>query len=132
MNASRVRMGMMLTFALTAAFAGPAAAQVDVTGSWAMEVTTQAGGTTKPSMTLKQDGTKITGHYSSDTLGEADVTGTVDGPNITITFQAEMQGTEIPVVYKATLDDKGAMSGTIDVASGMATGTFTATRAKSQ
>lgn len=127
MNGTRVRLSALLAFVLAAALARPASAQVDVTGSWDMEVTTQTG-TTTPSMTLQQDGNKITGHYSSATLGEADVTGTVDGSDVTISFNAEMQGQEIPVVYKATIDDEGVMSGTIDVAGGMATGTFTAKR----
>ncbi len=127
MKMNRVRLGGLLAVVAVAAFAAPASAQVDVTGSWAMEVTTETG-TTTPSMTLKQDGNKITGHYSSTTLGEADVTGMVDGSDITISFQAELQGQQIPVVYKATIDDDGAMSGTIDVAGGMATGTFKATR----
>lgn len=127
MKKTRVRLGALLAVAAVSAFAAPASAQVDVTGSWAMEVTTETG-TTTPSMTLQQDGNKITGHYSSATLGDADVTGTVDGSDITISFNAEMQGQEIPVVYKATIDDTGAMSGTIDVAGGMATGTFSATR----
>jgi hypothetical protein len=129
MKGNRVRfLGALLAVAAVPALAGPVAAQVNVTGSWAMTVTTDAGGTSTPSMTLQQDGNKITGHYASETLGEADVTGTVDGPNITITFSADLQGTAVPVIYKATIDEKGVMNGTIDVAGGMATGPFTATR----
>jgi hypothetical protein len=128
MMGNRVRLyGALLAVAAISALARPVTAQVNVTGAWAMQVTTDTG-TTTPRMTLQQDGNKITGHYASETLGEADVTGTVDGPNITISFSAELQGTPIPVVYKATIDAKGVMNGTIDVAGGAATGTFTATR----
>ena len=56
----------LLTFATLFALTATAAAQgsektkVDVTGSWALEVQTDAGGTTTPSVTLKQDGEKLT------------------------------------------------------------------------
>ena len=44
---------------------------VDVTGKWAFAVETAAGSGT-PTMTFKQDGEKLTGHYSGQ-LGEADL-----------------------------------------------------------
>ena len=55
----------LLTFATlfvitaTAAAQGSEKTKVDVTGSWALEVQTDAGGTTTPSVTLKQDGEKL-------------------------------------------------------------------------
>ena len=101
---------------------------VDVTGTWNMEVTTDAG-TTTPSMTLEQHGDHIAGHYSSETLGEAEVEGSVTGNRIRIAFEGDMQGQGVPVVYEATIDADGVMSGTIDVAGGLAAGTFTARRA---
>ena len=57
----------------------PAQDKVDVTGKWVLEVSTQAGGTTMPTITLKQEGEKLTGHYSSLTLGETEIAGTVKG-----------------------------------------------------
>ena len=101
---------------------------VNVAGAWTMEVTTDAGGTTTPSMTLEQNGTALTGHYTSATLGEADVTGAVEGNKVTINFAVDMQGQEVPVVYVATVEN-GVMTGTIDLGGGLATGTFTARRA---
>lgn len=116
--------------ALTLLAANGASAQTaDVSGDWTLSVTTDTG-TTTPSLTLEQDGTDLTGHYSSETLGEADVTGTVEGSDVTISFTASAQGTEVPVVYKATLEDDGTLSGTIDVAGGLATGTFTAEKSE--
>ena len=118
----------------TIALAGTAAvtpvaadAQVDVSGSWALSVTTDNGVTT-PSMTLQQAGEALTGHYSSDALGETDVRGSVEGAQVTVRFSAELQGNTIPVVYRGTVGEDGRMSGTIDIADGMLTGTFTATR----
>jgi hypothetical protein len=131
MNGNWMRLGNMLLAAGTvlAVASADASAQVNVAGAWTMEVTTDAGGTTTPSLTLVQDGTALTGHYSSETLGEADVTGTVEGNRVTINFTVDMQGQEVPVTYAATVDAQGVMTGTIDLAGGLATGTFTARRA---
>ena len=107
------------------AFAGQA--KVDVTGKWVFTVQTDAG-TGTPTVTLKQDGEKLTGHYSSETLGEADLTGTVKGNDVKFSFSANLQGQSVPVAYAGTLDGKDSMKGTIDLAGGMATGTFTAKR----
>jgi hypothetical protein len=115
--------------ALFVATATDASAQtVNVAGTWAMEVTTEAGGTTTPSMTLQQDGTRLTGQYTSETLGNAEIRGTVEGSRVTINFSASLQGQPVPVTYTATVGADGVMTGTIDLAGGLATGTFTARR----
>ena len=132
MNGNWMRLTNMLLVAgavLAVATAPVAAQTANVAGAWTMSVTTDAGGTTTPSMTLQQDGTALTGHYTSETLGEADVTGTVEGNRVTIRFDADLQGQEVPVIYAATLGDDGVLTGTIDLAGGLATGTFTARRA---
>ena len=109
--------------ALAATVAAAQAQKVNITGKWVFEVQTDAG-TGTPTVTLKQDGEKITGHYSSATLGEADLTGTLKGQNLTFTFSADLQGTAVPVTYTATVESSSAMKGTIDIG-GAATGTFT-------
>jgi hypothetical protein len=101
---------------------------VDLTGTWNMEVTTDQG-TTTPSMTLEQHGDHVMGRYSSETLGDADLEGSVTGNQVRLAFEADLQGQAVPVVYVATIDANGVMSGTIDLAGGLATGTFTARRA---
>jgi len=133
MMSNRVRSTGTLATALAALFvlgsAKAAAQTVDVTGTWNMEVVTETG-TTNPTMTLEQhDGGHFTGQYSSATLGEAELEGSVTGMQVRFTFQAEMQGQPIPVAYVATVDADGVMTGTIDIAGGLATGTFTARRA---
>src|SRR5262245_20458314 len=57
------------------------AAKVDVTGAWTFTVESAAGSST-PAVTFKQEGEKLTGHYSSALLGEAELTGTVKGQTI--------------------------------------------------
>jgi hypothetical protein len=110
--------------ALVAALAMPAAAQgVNVTGKWVFDVQT-GGGSGQPTVTFKQDGEKLTGHYSSQTLGEADFTGTVKGNAVQFTFNAEAQGQQIDVAYSGTVDGN-TMKGTVNMAGGQLTGTFT-------
>jgi hypothetical protein len=99
---------------------------VNVTGKWMFTVQTDAGGGT-PTVTLKQEGEKLTGHYSSQNLGEADLTGTVKGQEIKFSFNADAQGTSLTVTYTGTIENNDSMKGTVDLA-GMAQGTFTAKR----
>ena len=69
---------------LVTAFAAVTAAQaVNVTGTWTFTVET-GGGSGTPTVTFKQDGEKLTGHYSSQTLGEADFKRPVN-QNVTVT-----------------------------------------------
>jgi len=98
--------------------------KADVTGKWAMTVETGAG-TGNPTLTLKQDGEKLTGHYSSQTFGEVDVTGSLKGSAIEFSFSADAQGTALKVVYKGTVESKDAMKGTVDLG-GLGEGTWTA------
>ncbi|MSR20074.1 MAG: hypothetical protein EXR91_03730 [Gemmatimonadetes bacterium] len=122
--------GLLTVAAVSMAGSAQVSAQtVNVAGAWTMSVTTEAGGTTTPSMTIVQTGTALTGHYVSTTLGEADITGTVEGSRVTISFTADLQGQAAPVVYAATVGADGVMTGTIDIAGGLASGTFTAKRA---
>jgi hypothetical protein len=106
--------------------AGAQTSKVDVTGKWTFAVQTDAGGGT-PTVTLKQDGEKLTGHYSSQNLGEADLTGTVKGQDIKFSFSADAQGTTFTVTYTGTIENKDSMKGTVDIG-GVAQGTFTAKR----
>lgn len=103
-----------------------AAQKVDVTGKWVFTVTTAAGSGT-PTVTLKQQGDSLTGHYSSPTLGEADLKGTVLDGTITFSFNTEVQGTALVVNYSGTVESKDAIKGAVDIG-GQATGTFTAKR----
>ena len=104
----------------------PQSSKIDVTGQWTFTVQTDAGGGT-PTVTLKQDGEKLTGHYSSQNLGEADLTGSVKGQEIKFTFNADAQGTSLTVTYTGTIENKDSMKGSVDLG-GMAQGTFTAKR----
>ena len=97
----------------------------DVTGDWVFNVQTDQGGGT-PTITFKQDGEKLTGHYAG-TFGEADLTGTIKGKDITFSFSADVQGFALTSTYKGTVDTATTMKGTLEI-SQVGAGTFTATK----
>jgi hypothetical protein len=113
----------VMVLALVAAVAAGQAAKTDVSGTWVFDVQTDAGGGT-PTVTLKQDGENLTGHYSSETLGEADLTGTVKGAEIAFTFTANVAGNSLPVSYSGTVDSPSTMKGTLSITA-VGNGTFT-------
>lgn len=127
---SRFLITCALIVASVVARAGSSAAQglakVDVTGKWLFTVNTSAGAGT-PTLTLTQKGDSLTGHYSSQALGEADIRGAVKGHGVTINFDIEVQGTALAVTYTGTLDTSDSLKGTVDIG-GQATGTFTGKR----
>ena len=86
------------TMVAAAAFA----ADANVAGEWDFQVETQAG-TGTPHFSLKQDGSKVTGHYKGQ-LGEAPVTGTVKGNELTINFKVSAQGADLAITYVGTVE----------------------------
>ena len=111
---------------LPSAMLAQADAKVDLSGKWLFNVTTDAG-TGTPTVTFKQQGDSLTGHYSSQALGEAELKGTVKERKINFSFRVELQGTALTVTYAGVVEGNDAMKGTIDIG-GAATGTFSAKR----
>jgi hypothetical protein len=111
--------------AVSSALAAQSAAKIDVTGKWAFTVETSAGSGT-PKFTFKQDGEKLTGHYSGQ-LGEAELTGSVKGDAISFTFTGEVMGNKVDATYTGTVENKDSMKGTVTLA-GIGEGTFTGKR----
>ena len=101
-------------------------AKVDVTGDWTFSVESAAG-TSMPAVTLKQDGQKLTGRYSSQLMGEAPLTGTVNGLAIDFVISADVQGTRIELKYTGTIENNNSMKGKLS-AGEFGDGTFTAKR----
>ena len=113
---SKGTIGKLTTTVLVATMVtvSPVAGQTpaDIAGDWALTVDTD-NGTTMPSVRLEQNGSELTGHYSSEALGEAIVVGSVSGNDIRFSFEAELQGFSLEVVYTATLQTDGTLSGLI-------------------
>jgi hypothetical protein len=131
-NGSRLFGGLVVAVSLWGLGAQDVRAQApDMTGTWTLTVESQNGVTT-PTLTLTQDGMTLTGHYSSETLGEADVTGTVEGRRVTVEFTATIEGLgEAPLTYSGDVNDEGVWSGSLDAdfqGQAFPLGTFTATK----
>jgi hypothetical protein len=88
--------------ASTAVAAAAFAADANVAGEWDFSVETQAG-TGTPHFSLKQDGSNVTGNYKGQ-LGEAPVTGTVKGNELTINFKVSAQGADLAITYVGTVE----------------------------
>lgn len=104
-----------------------AAGAVDVSGTWEIQVTTSTI-SASPSMTLKQDGEKITGEYHSQQYGQFPLTGTIKDGKIDLTFVMAIEGNNMNVAYSGTVDKDG-MKGTVNYGDVM-DGTFTGARKK--
>ncbi len=106
--------------------AQPESKALDVSGAWALEVNA-AGGSGTPTVTLKQEGEKLTGQYSGQ-LGEAPLSGTIKGNAIAFQFDVDVQGTSLRVVYTGTVE-RDSMKGTVTLGE-MGEGTFSGSRKK--
>jgi hypothetical protein len=101
-----------------------AQAAPSLNGAWVFNVVTDAGGGT-PTVTFKQDGEKLSGHYSSEVFGEQDFTGMVKGKE----FSFKFGDGDMAVEYKGTIESANSLKGTAEFA-GIGSGTFTAERKK--
>jgi hypothetical protein len=109
-NAVRFVATVAVVLCLSASTWAGQSAKVDVTGAWAFTVESGAG-TGTPTVTFKQDGEKLTGHYSSMFFGEAELTGAVKGQAFEFTVHAEVQGMKIELKFDGTVDGKDSMKG---------------------
>ena len=117
-----LRRMFVISLAALGAFSAVAfAADADVTGTWNMNVETQAGPGT-PVFTLKQTGKNVTGNYKGQ-LGEAPVTGTVNGNEVTLKYSISAQGQELTVTYTGTVEG-ATMKGKVSLGE-LGEGTFT-------
>jgi len=113
---------MLCLVALFGAMAPAHAA--DITGTWLMAVKFgEINGT--PTFTLAQHDGKVTGTFKGQ-LGDANVTGTVTGNAIMLSFKTERQGQDLDVIYTGTVDGD-SMSGKVEFV-GAGEGTFTGKR----
>ncbi|HET9446336.1 MAG TPA: hypothetical protein VFO35_08765 [Steroidobacteraceae bacterium] len=111
--------------ASTALVAAAIAADANVAGEWDFTVETQAG-TGSPHFSLKQDGTAVTGTYKGQ-LGEAPVTGTVKGNELTLSFKVNAQGADLAITYSGTVEGD-TIKGKVSLGD-MGEGTFTGKKA---
>jgi hypothetical protein len=106
--------------------AAPAAAAAsgssdDLTGTWALQITTP-NGPGAPTATIKQEGEKLTGRYKG-MFGESPLTGQVKGKAFTFDATFTIEGNAVTITYTGAVDQDG-MSGKVKFGD-FAEGTFT-------
>ena len=112
---------LSLAFALIALIFMQASRAADVTGTWIMTVQTSAG-SGSPTFTLVQKGDAITGTYKGQ-LGEAPVSGSISGNDMTLQFTVDAQGQTLTIKYTGKVDGK-SVSGNVALGA-FGSGTFT-------
>jgi hypothetical protein len=95
---------MQMLIAMVAAALALAGAPT-VAGTWSMSIDSPHGNM-KTSLTLKQDGTKITGMFRSQ-MPDMTVEGTFENGALKI----ETSGGDTKLIFSATLKDDGTLSG---------------------
>ncbi|HEY0799437.1 MAG TPA: hypothetical protein VGD54_01235 [Steroidobacteraceae bacterium] len=116
-----MKMGWGASLAIAAFAIAQAASAADVTGTWIMAVETSAG-SGSPTFILVQKGESLSGSYKGQ-LGEAQVTGTVKGDEVTIEYKVDGQAGSLAVKYSGKTDGK-TMSGKVSLGQ-LGEGTFT-------
>jgi hypothetical protein len=87
----------------------PLFAQANAAGEWMVTMTAPSG-PMEFVMYIDQEGTKLTGHLSSDT-GEFPLTGTLDGKEIKIAWSIPDRGAMLAITFTGKLDGN-SMQGT--------------------
>jgi hypothetical protein len=121
---TRTKSGLTMAFAVIALVIMQAARAADATGTWIMAVQTSAG-SGSPTFTLVQKGDAISGTYQGQ-LGQALVTGTMSGNDMTLEFTIEAQGQVLTIKYTGKVDGK-SVSGNVALGA-FGSGTFTGTK----
>src|ERR1700742_5395315 len=120
----KFKTGLTALLAAAALAVVQVAAAADVTGTWIMQVQTGAG-SGSPTFILVQKGEALSGSYKGQ-LGEAQVTGTVKGDDVTIEYKVDGQAGSLAVKYTGKTDGK-TMSGKVSLGQ-LGEGTFTGTK----
>jgi hypothetical protein len=121
---TKLKTGFGALLAICAFTIAQVAAAADVTGTWIMAVQTSAG-SGSPTFILVQKGDALSGSYRGQ-LGEAQVTGTVKGDDVTIEYTVDGQAGSLAVKYSGKTDGK-TMSGKVSLGQ-LGEGTFTGTK----
>jgi len=123
---------LVLALAIAGLTASAGAAHVtrlvrDLTGTWDFSVVTE-NGTGTPTVTLKQEGTKLTGTYESSRMGVRAMTGTITGDSIRLVLAPAAEG-GVMLTFLGVVIGDDLLKGDVDF-QGMGSATFTGARRK--
>ena len=115
----------MAVVAVLVAAPSSGAAQADLSGVWGLTVMTDQGDQLL-TITVIQDGQDLTATGDAGEFGPIEMTGTIDGVNVRLAWELDLQGTPLDIVFTGILAD-GVISGSADFG-GMGEGEWTAKR----
>ena len=110
MNLSRLCIAVALFAGITFPVAGQDAATANVNGNWSVSTQGQRGSGTHK-MTVKQDGSKISGSLESD-RGDEDLKGSVEGNDIHFTVSINTPRGAMTLQYSGKVEGD-SMKGTL-------------------
>ena len=119
---------LLAASALMLASSAFAATVPSLTGQWTLH-NSIAGNESDQKCKLVQTENKITGTCTSEDK-QVQITGSVDGTKVTWQYESDYNGNPLTLVYTATLDDSGKVTGSVEVQPFGVTGDFTATPSK--
>jgi hypothetical protein len=98
-----------------AAMVGVAAAQdAQVAGVWTLSAPGRGGNMQNSTLTLKQDGQKLTGTLAGGRGGDAPLTGTITGNSIAFSVTRSTQNGDIKIDYTGTVSGD-SMKGSVNM-----------------
>jgi hypothetical protein len=119
---------LLASTALMFAASAFAAGAPSLTGEWSVH-NAIAGTESDQQCKFVQTESKITGSCKSQDK-DVEITGSVEGNKVTWKYDTDYNGSTLTLVYTATLDDSGKITGSVEVQPFSVTGDFTATPAK--
>ena len=100
-----------------------------LTGNWNIHTSIAGNESDQPCKFVFADN-KLTGSCKGQDAKDVPIAGSLDGNKLTWKYESEFNGAPLIMIYTATLDDSGKISGTVDVQPFSVTGDFTATPIK--
>jgi len=120
----------LLAFLLAvAAVAAPAADDASLSGKWQIQ-RSAAGNESQQDCTFTQKNSDLTGTCNSADRETVQISGKVDGKNVTWTYKGDSPGGVVTVVYTGTVESANKITGKVMAVEFSIEGDFTATRAK--
>ena len=119
---------LLILFLVFLAVLGYGDTTTNLAGQWKVH-NSIAGNESDQDCKFEQTENTLSGSCKSEDK-EVQITGRIDGKNVTWKFDTEYNGTAITLTYTATLDDASKIAGSVEVEPYGVTGEFTATAAK--
>jgi hypothetical protein len=116
---------LFATSALLFAASAFAAGAPNLTGEWTIHNNIAGNESDQPCKFVLADN-KLTGTCKSQEDKDVAITGSLDGNKLTWKYESDYNGTPLTLIYTATLEESGKISGSVEVQPFGVTGEFTA------